>query len=83
MKIRGLIVKIEKNIPVPSFLKSNKWEFLQNMEVGDSVCDEEAGAVSTTESKMYNSLKRIARKNGWKIAGQKEPEGGIRLWRVK
>ena len=76
-------MRIEKNIPAPIFLGSSKWAWLEDMEVGDSVVDKNARVVSTGCSLLYNSLKRIARKNGWVILGQKDSEGGIRIWRIK
>lgn len=85
------IMIIDRNIPIPtpshrvasSRLPNGHWDYLNEMEVGDSVFDENATTCTSAKSKLYNTLYQLAVKNNWKIRGAKEPTGGVRIWRIK
>ena len=65
-------LKIEKNIPMPKTIL----EFLESMEVGDSV------VCNKTE---YCTLRTTANnsQSGLKVAARQLEDGSYRVWRVK
>ena len=86
LNVLRVIMKIEKNVVFAGAAgrsPSGTWDYLDGMEVGDSIHDKDASRVDTTESKVLGTLRQKARKNGWKVRGQKDPSGGIRIWRIK
>ena len=72
-KVRAM--KIEKNIPIPSPRIGKYTLLLQEMEEGDSlICKkEEVGAIRVF----------LSRQKGYKAVGRKQPDGTIRIWKVK
>ena len=67
-------VIIEKGIPVPPNAKE-KWRFLDDMEIGDSLIVTTAHEFEKVRGSMYN--------RGIKYRSRKEPNGtGYRLWRI-
>lgn len=65
---------LDKGIPVPS-KKRGKWDFLENMELGDSII--------TTTPQDYENARSAMRHRGMRYRSIKEPSGtGWRLWRV-
>lgn len=75
--------KFDKGIPVPK--KSRKpngyWDFLNEMEVGDSYLDKEATKADQS-CKAYNTLLVKAKGKGWEVKAR-QVDGGVRVWRVK
>ena len=68
-------MKIEKNIPIPSPRPGKYTLLLQEMEEGDSlICKkEEVGAIRVLLSRL----------KGYKAVGRNQPDGTIRVWKVK
>ena len=65
---------LEKGIPVPG-KKRGKWDFLEKMELGDSII--------TTTMRDYDNARYAMRHRGMRYRSIKEPNGtGWRLWRV-
>lgn len=68
-----MIIKIEKNIPVPD---SGKYAaVIREMAVGDSVLLESGTQCATFRAR--------ARRLGFKVTSRKENSGKFRVWRVK
>ena len=70
------MIKIEKNIPIPTFKKTLKYPF-EEMQVGDSFFVKDV---------KRNNLSITARKYGSKTGRKflvREVEGGVRCWRVE
>ena len=75
MKIGSIV----KDVPVPTG-KGGKYEWLERMEVGDSVnvVIEE----SEIPAKVRNGIAAAARRLGVKIVAQRDAAGELRVWRV-
>lgn len=79
------MIKIEKNIPIPSkgFRKEFKFSFIFEMEVGDSFllkCTPEELAVK--RSRMNSQINYHTKSEGLKFSSR-TVEDGVRYWRVK
>ena len=64
-------MKIEKGIPIPIGVSPEKYEFLKNMEVGDSV-------VMTAVER--NNLFSYGRIYGYKFISRATENGKLRVW---
>ena len=65
-------MKIEKGIPLPLGTKPEKYEYLKDMEVGDSV------VVMT--AKQRNNLYSYGRVYGYKFMSRATKDGKFRVW---
>ena len=65
-------MKIEKGIPIPLGTEPEKYEYLKDMEVGDSV------VVMT--AKQRNNLYSYGRIYGYKFISRATKDGKIRVW---
>lgn len=70
-------IKIEHNVPVPS-PRGIKWNdiksTLQSMKIGDSfIC----------EQKVANEFRGVAPRYQMKVTGRVQPDGQVRVWRIK
>jgi hypothetical protein len=66
---------LEKGIPVPPS-RRGKWDFLDEMEIGDSL--------AVTTHREFESLRRSMYGKGMKYRSMKEPGGtGWRVWRIE
>jgi hypothetical protein len=72
-----MMLKIEKGVPTPSKRRAWKHPFVYDMSPGDSVVDHDAR--STAESKIYDTLRQYAARNGFSVAGR-QVDGGVRIW---
>ena len=67
---------IEKNIPMPVGRKASKYNWVANLEIGDSFVLE--------ETKRYG-VERISKKCGFRMraSSQNQERGYLRFWRVE
>lgn len=75
-------MKIEKGVPIPSSKRGIPGGgFRESMEVGDSyLCPS-----GTKQSSASSSAIRWAKDRGykWKFTTRQQPDGTIRVWRIK
>ena len=64
-------MKIEKGIPLPFGTEPEKYEYLKDMEVGDSV---------VMTAKQRNNLYSYGRVYGYKFISRATKDGKIRVW---
>ena len=64
-------MKIEKGIPLPFGTEPEKYEYLKDMEVGDSV---------VMTAKQRNNLYSYGRIYGYKFISRATKDGKIRVW---
>ena len=64
-------MKIEKGIPLPFGTEPEKYEYLKDMEVGDSV---------VMTAKKRNNLYSYGRVYGYKFISRATKDGKIRVW---
>ena len=64
-------MEIEKNVPIPQGSEPEKYAFLKEMEVGDSV-------VMTARER--NNLYSYGRVYGYKFISRATKDGNIRVW---
>lgn len=65
---------LEKGIPVPP-ARRGKWNFLDEMEIGDSI--------AMTTEKEYDNARTAMRQKKMRYRSMKEPNGtGWRIWRI-
>ena len=64
-------MKIEKGIPLPFGTEPEKYEYLKDMEVGDSV---------VMTAKQRNNLYSYGRVYGYKFISRATKNGKIRVW---
>jgi hypothetical protein len=69
------MIKIEKNVPMPTARFTKKIYPFSEMEVGDSFL-----AKNGTVARAANGFSKY-HKNGWRFATRKEGEG-VRIWRI-
>jgi len=65
-------MKIEKNVPIPQGSEPEKYEFLKDMEVGDSVV--------TMTPKERNNIFSYGRLYGYKFISRTTKDGKLRVW---
>ena len=64
-------MKIEKGIPIPLGAEPEKYDFLKDMEIGDSV---------VMTAKERNNLYSYGRLYGYKIISRATKKGTLRVW---
>ena len=64
-------MKIEKGVPIPIGTEPKKYEYLKDMEVGDSV---------VMTAKQRNNLYSYGRIYGYKFISRATKDGKIRVW---
>ncbi len=65
-------MKIEKGVPIPIGVSPDKYTFLKNMEVGDSVV--------TMTPKERNNIFSYGRLYGYKFISRTTKDGKLRVW---
>lgn len=73
-------MKIEKGIPIPGAGEQGQWDFLYDMEVGDSFLLDAGQPVS--ESATRSAIVSHTNKTGALFMSRGWP-GGIRFWRIE
>ena len=64
-------MKIEKNVPIPQGSEPEKYAFLKDMEVGDSV---------VMTARKRNNLYSYSRLYGYKFLSRATKDGKLRVW---
>ena len=85
------VITIEKNIPIPVVrdYSRTKYNFMKNMEIGDSfVIDENTPDFSAENTRKHIYLRNARRKSGIKFAvrtlsGRSTNPKSIRVWRIR
>ena len=68
-------MKLEKGVPIPQGNKRGKWDFLEEMHIGDSIL--------VTTARDYENSRSALRHRRIQYKTKKEMNGmGWRLWRV-
>lgn len=68
------MIKIESNIPMPPKKSNSVYVGMDDMNVGDSF--------TIAGNKEYNSAYQRARRLDFTIAGRKQKDGSLRVWRI-
>ena len=71
-------MKIEKGIPIPTHRKNYDYEFMRNLEIGDSFVVETRYLAANCMNWGTRNMK------GWEFVSKKtDSPSGIRVWRIK